>query len=239
MLQKTDGIVLRTTPYSESSVIVKIYTEALGLQTYIVNGVRSAKGKGKAALYQHGNLLDLVVYSGQRGHIFHISEARLAHIYRSLPFDVVKSALLLFYIEILNKAIREEEANPALFHFLFESFIHLDETESVLASHPVWFLLGLSKFLGFYPSASPGKFFAFTEGKFSDAMYAEGYYLDAEISSKLRHVLDPEFVNFDQMHFTHAERRELLQGLLTYYRLHIEGFGTLRSLPVLEEILRA
>ncbi len=42
MLVKTSGIVFRAVKYSETSIITDVYTRDLGMQTYIVNGVRSA-----------------------------------------------------------------------------------------------------------------------------------------------------------------------------------------------------
>lgn len=124
MLHKTRGIVCKTLKYSDTSIITHIYTEKLGLQSYIVRGVRSAKSKGKAALYQHGNLLDLVVYHKESASLQNVSEANLAHMYTSTPFDVVKSALLIFYLEVLNKVLQEQEENEGLFDFLLNnSFI--------------------------------------------------------------------------------------------------------------------
>ncbi len=38
-LHNTKGIVLRTVKYGETSVIVTIFTELFGIQSYIVNGV--------------------------------------------------------------------------------------------------------------------------------------------------------------------------------------------------------
>ncbi|MBP6511643.1 MAG: recombination protein O N-terminal domain-containing protein, partial [Bacteroidia bacterium] len=43
MLQKTRAIVLDITPYAEASIIVKAYTETMGLQSFLVNGVRKPK----------------------------------------------------------------------------------------------------------------------------------------------------------------------------------------------------
>ncbi|HPD54473.1 MAG TPA: recombination protein O N-terminal domain-containing protein, partial [Bacteroidia bacterium] len=45
MLEKTRGIVLRTTDYGETSLVVKVFTEAYGLQSYIVNSVRKPGAK--------------------------------------------------------------------------------------------------------------------------------------------------------------------------------------------------
>ena len=43
MTHKTKGIVLRTVKYGETSLVVIMFTELFGIQTYMVNGVRSAK----------------------------------------------------------------------------------------------------------------------------------------------------------------------------------------------------
>ena len=59
MLHKTRGIVINNIKYGETSIIIKIYTEVFGLQTYIENGVHNAKSKNKIALFQPLNLLDM------------------------------------------------------------------------------------------------------------------------------------------------------------------------------------
>ena len=40
MLVTTKGIVLHSLKYSETSIIVRIYTEARGLQSYLFKGIR-------------------------------------------------------------------------------------------------------------------------------------------------------------------------------------------------------
>ena len=52
MLYKTRGIVLNHIKYSDTSVIVTMYTETFGRQAYIVNGVRGKKSKIKANIFQ-------------------------------------------------------------------------------------------------------------------------------------------------------------------------------------------
>ena len=60
MYSQTKGIVLSSVKYSESSIICKVYTAKLGLQSYIVNSVR--KKRGGSAYYQPLNILDLTVF---------------------------------------------------------------------------------------------------------------------------------------------------------------------------------
>src|SRR6266576_2549086 len=59
MIYRTHGIVFRTIKFSETSVVSKIYTEKFGMQSYIVNGVRSEKSKTKAAHLQVKSTLGL------------------------------------------------------------------------------------------------------------------------------------------------------------------------------------
>src|SRR4051812_33656990 len=128
MLHKTRGIVFHVTPYAESSVVAKIYTEQLGLQSYLVNGVRSKKAKIKSGLLQPLSLLDMVVYHKDRGGLQRIKELRQATggQFSTIPFDVVKSSVVIFINEVLYKSVKEEEANPQLFDFIFHALQLLD-----------------------------------------------------------------------------------------------------------------
>ena len=133
-VQKTKGIVLRTVKYGETSVIVSIFTEAFGLQSYLVNGVRvsSKKGSGKANLFQPTAILDLVVYHNELKQLQRIKEFKWAHIYSQILSDVKKNAVAVFMIELLAKCVKQPEANAELFQFTEDSFLHLDECEDAV-----------------------------------------------------------------------------------------------------------
>ena len=113
MLHKTKGIVLHFIRYSDTSIIAKIYTEAFGLQSYIVNGVRSKSAKNKIALFQPLTLLDLVVYHKENSTLQRISEMRCAEPYQSIPFKVHKSSIALFTAEILQKTLKFPERSQS------------------------------------------------------------------------------------------------------------------------------
>src|SRR5688572_5519032 len=104
-LHKTKGIVLRTVKFGETSLVVTIYTEIFGVQSYMVNGVRISgrKGGGRASLFQPAALLDLVVYHHQSAHLNRIREFQWAHIYQHILTDVKKNAVALFMVELLNR----------------------------------------------------------------------------------------------------------------------------------------
>src|ERR1700683_5435900 len=102
---KTRGIVLHTIRFSETSVITKIYTEKLGLVSYIVKGVRSSKSKAKAALLQPLTLLDMEVTHRENKQLQYIREFSRLYTYQSIPFHTLKSSVALFLLEVVSKSI--------------------------------------------------------------------------------------------------------------------------------------
>src|SRR5689334_1330858 len=99
-LHKTKGIVIRVVKYGDTSLIVTIYTELFGVQSYLVNGVRTStkKGPGKANLFQPASILDLVVYHNELKNLNRIKEFKWSFIYQHLFFDVIKNSVALFMI---------------------------------------------------------------------------------------------------------------------------------------------
>ena len=95
MLKRTRGIVLGSIKFKETSIIVKIFTEEFGSASFIVNGVRSTKAKGKAALYQPLTLLELVIYYRIK-RFNEVSEAKMATSFTAIPFDPVKRTIGIF-----------------------------------------------------------------------------------------------------------------------------------------------
>ena len=149
MLHKTRGVVFRFTKYGETSIIVTLFTELFGLQSYIVNGVRSKSGKNKIALFQPLTLLDLVVYHREHANINRIKEVKCLYPYQSIPMDIKKSALAIFLIEVINKTVKEESHAQELCEFFIRSFITLDQMEERAENFHIIFLLKLSRLLGF------------------------------------------------------------------------------------------
>ncbi len=234
MLQKTRGIVLSFIKYRESSIICRIYTEEFGLQSYIVNGVRSAPSKStksKIGLYQPLTLLDLVVYyrKNNNSSINRISEVRCSQPYSSLTTDFRKISIAMFIVEVLNKTLKEEEAHPDLFNFLYDSLITLDELQQDYENFHLLFLLKLSRFLGFYPSSAGNLY--------SEILNETGWsrIIDSSEAEALETMLGLSYNSAYKIN--QSIRRSLLLHLLKFYGLHVEDFGEVRSVQVLQDIL--
>ena len=243
-LHKTRGIVLRTVKYGETSLIVTIYSELFGIQSYMVNGVRtsSRKGPGKANLFQPAAILDLVVYHNDLRNLQRIREFKWAVIYQHIFFDVFKNAIALFMVELLQKCLRQPEPNPDLFYFIEDSFLHLDAAESrVQANLPLFFILHLAGFFGLriddtYSDQTP--FFDLQEGQFVAEHPQHPYFVEGAYSymtAQLLRARRPE--ELQELALNQEARRHLLQAYRTFYALHISDFGEMRTLPILQTIL--
>ena len=129
MLHKTRGIVLRTTLYSESSVVVQVFTEKFGIQSYIINGVKKPKAKISINILQPLHLLDLVVYHKATTQIHRVSEAKALPVFRSIPYHLVKNTIIQFLNEVLYKSIRQQQVDEHLFAYLFNAIRWFDEAD--------------------------------------------------------------------------------------------------------------
>ena len=243
-LHKTKGIVLRAVKYGETSLVVTMFTELFGLQSYLVNGVRTStkKGTGKANLFQPTAILDLVVYHNELKHLNRIKEFKWHFLYQHVFSDVPKNAVALFMIELLTKCLKQPEANPELFEFCEDAFIHLDDSKgTVMANFPLYFALHLPVFFGFRISddhSVENSILDLQEGTFVAEKPGHLHFLEekqAEITSELLKIMRPE--ELEQLKLNHDFRRQLLFAYETYYRLHIQDFGAMKTLPVLREVL--
>ncbi|PIZ05346.1 MAG: DNA repair protein RecO, partial [Flavobacteriales bacterium CG_4_10_14_0_8_um_filter_32_5] len=126
MLHTTKGIVIHQFKYGEKSVIAKIYTEKFGLQSYIINGVRSKKSTNKFAYLQPLSLVEINAYHKENKGLQHLKSIKLDIPFQYIPFDVYKGSIAFFVAEVIYKTIKEEEANSELFDFLYNSVQVLD-----------------------------------------------------------------------------------------------------------------
>lgn len=233
---KTRAIVLHTVKYGDSSLVVKMFTEESGIQSFMVKGVFGKKSKMKAALFQNMTLLDIVAETSDSSLGF-IKEISLSHYYRNIPDDIRKTTIMIFVSELLSKAIAESEADTALFDFIYESMLWLDNTTSDCANFPLVFALRLSSFLGFAPNID-----TYTEGSCFDLLdanfkkYANDIYqIDSETSRHFYHLCKSAFNN-DDVQISLKDRRTLLDAVVSYYKLHDDNVREIKSVEVLRNI---
>lgn len=225
MIEKTKGIVLDFIRYRETSVIVKIYTEEFGLKSYLVNGARSSKNKSNPmAFFQPLTMLNLVVYNRPSG-LNRIKEMSLEMAFQSIPFEIKKTSIAMFLVEMLSKSLREEEKNDHLFQFIQQSLLFLDHCEADYENFHIQFLFGLTHFLGIAIESS--------EEIFSQ-LQDSGITVNQELSEKLHQIIQGNYLAFVKLNG--KTRSILLNYLIRFFQIHLENFGEIKSLNILKQI---
>jgi len=114
--------------------------------------------------------------------------------------------------------------------------MNLDQGKVELKHGPIWFSIQLAEYLGFRINNNMSE-----ENKYFDLM--NGEYIDNDI--RHIHIMSEHYsqvlynyINNTQLETIDKEdRNKLLDRLLEYYQLHIEGFRKLKSVDVIRQIL--
>lgn len=237
MLQSTKGIVLRSVRYGDTSLVVSIYTEMFGLQSYLVQGVRTEKkGGGKAGLLQPSSMLDMVVYHQPNKNLQRIKEFRLAY-WSQHPHDLVRNSIKMFSIELFSKLITQPETHPELFQYLENFLQEVDQkNKHELANYPLCFMLAMTDMLGFgiqgeYSVETP--LLDLQNGSFLSPQDVKNFEYATETVSQWISQLTRE----PQLKLHHLERKQILDTLLNYMQIHHPENLVLKSPDILHELL--
>ncbi|MBB2146736.1 DNA repair protein RecO [Pedobacter sp. LMG 31464] len=240
MLHKTRGIVLKTTLYSESSVIAQVFTDKFGIQSYLINGVKKAKAKIPMNVLQPLHLLDMVVYHKTNTQIQRVAEARPSPVFRSIPYHVIKNTIVQFLNEVLYKSIRQQNTDENLFDFIYNAISWFDETDEPNINFHLAFLLKLSRFLGFAPQAqtrNDQKYFDLQEGDFTSIPPIHPYFINKTEADCFLLLFTTPFEKLNEIKIDNKIRRLILDKILVYYMLHTASFGQIKSHQILEDVL--
>lgn len=240
MLHKTSGIVLHCQKYSDTSLIVKLYTKDFGLQSYLINGTRSKKSKTKASLFQPLSIIDLEVTHSEKGELQRMTEVNNSSPYQTIPYQIVKSSILLFVNEILYKSLKESHSDAELFEFIKNSLLLLDIENRNCSNFHLYFMLRLTKHLGFYPQGEyihNNSIFDLKEGVFKNSVPEHPFYLSISRSNQLYTFICGSFETINTIKLNKLERKQLIESLILFYQFHIIGFGEVKSIAILEEVI--
>jgi DNA repair protein RecO (recombination protein O) len=240
MYHQTRGIVLKTIDYSDSGIIVKMYTERFGLQSYLVNGRRSKRSNIRINLFQPLSLLDMVVSRNEKYQLQKIRELRIDIPFVNIAGNIAKSSIALFINEIIYRSIKEEEANSELFNFIRSSLLYLDLNTGNCSNFHLLFLVQLSRYIGFYPSGnilSGDAYFDLKEGIFESTEPVHGYFLTKEQTGYFAELMKCNYEHLEELTIGNQARRELLDKLVLFYELHLNNSYEITSHRILEEVI--
>ena len=239
MSDKTRGIVLQSLRYGDSNLIVKAFTRDSGLKSYMVKGAFNRNAKNRAAFFQQLNIIEYVeVGNPKQTGLGYLKDVQMAVVYQSLPHVMNKSAIMMYVGELLTKTLTEQERNEPLYDFIEQSLLWLDLATEGYANFPLYFTLELTRHLGFYPKTnySEGSCFDMMEGLFVHDYPAHPYYFDADNAALLSRLIDAGIEEACRQPMNVGQRRQLLDGLITFMRLHASVMKSFKSHEVLKMV---
>lgn len=232
---KTKGIVLHKTKYSETSVIVSIFTRTSGVKSFIVKGAFSKKNRATTALLENLSLVE-IVFDDNHHSIQYLKEIALYQPFSLIPFDMVRRSLMIFYNELIYKLLRDFQTDGILYDFIEKSILELDAEATALTDVHLRFMVRLSRIMGFYPQDN----YSVNNCHFSieDACFVREYFdlptfLSRDASCYLHQMMNEQVETVPPK----TVRNELLQGLLNYFEIHNDQIRKIDSVAILSQIL--
>ncbi len=216
-LESTKAVVLQVIDYSDSKIIVHVYTSDHGRMGFIASK-RTKLVKNKV-LFQPLFLLEIAFYPNRISDLHRIKSVQLWKPFNDIPFNHGKMFINLFLSELLTKTLNEQIANVALFNYIVNSLELFDRSPANWNCFHLGFMAHLSKYLGFFPT-------------FGFNAYKNCNSADSEIL--LKKLKETPITEFSLLRFTREQRQVVLNHLLTYYQLHLP-IGELYSNRVLQQ----
>ena len=239
------AIVIGSVPYSDSSIIVRVYTKDSGMLPLFVRRTKSKSKRNTSALWHPLaaiNITDLKRKAPTALGTFTEVERAVPAI--NLLSDPRRSAVAFFIAEFMDKSIGVETPMEDLFGLLWDTIERLEFSEEISNLH-FYFLAHVVDILGLMPSEIDVEnedstlSLNLTTGEWSSSppsLTLRSHFLSVKLAQRMRGVLGMEFDNMRSLNLEKQERKDLLLGMVMFIQLHHAGLKEIKSYEVLETI---
>ncbi len=241
MITKTEAIVLHSLKYGDTSLIVRVFTREMGIQSYLVKGVRKPKSRIRQNLFQPLTIIRIEAYHKASDQLQHIREVQIGEVFHTIHDDITKTSIAVFLAEVLAKSLKNQEQNTPLFDFIKESILFLDQTTGRIADFHLVFLIRLSRFLGIEPRNnydSKHRYFNLREGVYQGLPGGGEEIISEELSKNFHALSQARPDTSGHLKISPLHRRELLEHTIRYFRYHLDGMQEIKSHTILAMVLR-
>ncbi|MEW9107787.1 MAG: DNA repair protein RecO [Cytobacillus gottheilii] len=163
MLEKCEGIVIRTANYGESNKIVTFYTREWGKVGMMARGAKKPNSRLSAVTqpFTYGYFLM------QRGSgLGTMQQGEMISSMRSIKEDIFLTAYAAYIVELLDRSVEDRKPNPFLFELLFQSLNLINEGYDPDIIMNI-FEMKILNTLGLYPVLNQCAVCGSTDGHFS------------------------------------------------------------------------
>lgn len=265
MIEKITGIVIDIVRHNDRHNVVTLFTRERGRVSFL-----SPAARGKRSAVRNSRIAPLAILEADVNYRSNrelqlLSTITLHRVWHTLYFEPVKSALVMFICEFLNRLLRYCAPDPKAFDYVERFLVSLDDEDGKISNLHIAFLIGMLPYAGIFPLLElPGASrFSKDQDLYSeDNISGDGFSRSKEDEiwfdmragefslHKPQHadILTPAEAQhvgkFCRMTVRNASkfrlngelRHRILNIILHYYAIHLPGTSPLKSLPVLREI---
>ena len=239
MREKLRGIVINVIKYNEKHNIAHVYTDKLGMQAFLVRQGTTHAARSRNAMFMPLSMLEFEATLRPNHDLGTLHDVRRTMPLMSIYSDPMKNAIAMFLSELLSRTIQEQEQNMVLYSFIKSCIVRLEHMSGSVANFHICFLYRLGQFIGIQPdidSYHKGYWFNMNDGVFTSSPSAGMKTLTPAQAQVLPLLSRMTFDNMHLFKFNREQRNEMIDVMLSYYRIHNSTLGTLRSPDVLKQL---
>ena len=146
MFISTDAIVLKNTPYKESSIISRLFTRESGKISTIFKGAKKNKNN-IAGIIEPGNIINITFYN--KSNLKIAKETKLMQTHYSSRKILIHYYYTMAIISLIDKLCMDHERYTTLYDLSVDILEKMDEQKIDIEILFIYFLLHLNKQIGY------------------------------------------------------------------------------------------
>lgn len=150
MIQEATGIVLKSTPFSDTSMVTRVFTREFGKISLMAKGVRKSK-KGAAGILESMNKINFQVNYNDSKDLQILRDLSLVTALTKIRNDYKRLTAGLAMVDMIDKTMQPKDASTILFRLLNHSLEELNNSKSNVVYLYLFFQFQLAKYSGFNP----------------------------------------------------------------------------------------
>ena len=218
----TPGIVLKTTLFKESSIIVRLFTLERGKCSYVIKAAMRQKSPLKA-IYQQMNEVEVNYTHNNKRQLQPIYDSKALNSWNNINKDLRKTILCLSMVEMIDKGFDETTSDQSTYYLIKKILEYFNTCERGYNNAFYFFLLHFLKNTGYSIIDA-------------DQHPILNKYLnkDPKLSSQLEEIYRSDFVDKKNMDLDFKYNKQIMANfisdLVRYHLPEIKSFNVAKEI---------